>query len=133
MGEPLAVADGRAVAPLDGVGEGWLGAGEGVAVAEAVGTAPGPGPADEAVAIMTPATIATMPVMAPTASSRRVQEDAGSVPDAGPSPVNGAASQGLELVPAARLLASRFWPQPPGQPPFRGQSIWCALGKLSSP
>ena len=62
---------------------------EGVgAVAEVVGAAPGPGPADEAVVTITiPATIAATPVMMPTASNSRVQEDAGSVPDAGPSPV----------------------------------------------
>src|SRR5215470_16030827 len=69
--------------------------GWGVAVAEVVGADPGPGPADEpVVAITIPATIATMPVITPTASSSRVQEDAGSVPDVGPSPVNGAASLG---------------------------------------
>ena len=89
VGELLALADGLEVALLDGVAEG-------VAVAEAVGAAPGPGPADEpVVAITIPATIATMPVMTPTASNSRVQEDAGSVPDAGPSPVNGAPSPGL--------------------------------------
>jgi hypothetical protein len=83
LGELLAVADVVEVAPPDG-------AGEDVAVADAVGAAPGPGPAEEpVVAIITPATIATTPVMTPTASSSRVQEDAGSVPDAGPSPVNG--------------------------------------------
>jgi len=87
-GELVGVADGLEVAPLDGVGEG-------VAVAEVVGADPGPGPADEpVVAITIPATIATMPVITPTASSSRVQEDAGSVPDVGPSPVNGAASLG---------------------------------------
>jgi hypothetical protein len=85
------VADGLDVPPLDGVGVAWLGPGEGVAVAEAVGAAPPfAGPADEVdVAIMIPATIATMPVMTPTASSTRVQVEAGAVPDEGPSPVNG--------------------------------------------
>jgi len=124
-GELVGVADGLEVAPLDGVGEG-------VAVAEVVGADPGPGPADEpVVAITIPATIATMPVITPTASSSRVQEDAGSVPDVGPSPVNGAASLGAGLVRAARLPASSFWPPRPGQPPLPGKGIQCALGKLS--
>jgi hypothetical protein len=90
-GELLAVADGLDVALPDGVGVALLGPGEGVAVAEAVGAAPPfAGPADEvAVAITIPATIATTPVMTPTASSTRVQVEAGAVPDVGPLPVNG--------------------------------------------
>lgn len=90
-GELLAVADGLDVAPLDGVGVAWLVPGEGVAAAEAVGVAPPfAGPADEVdVAIMIPATIATMPVMTPAASSTRVQVEAGAVPDVRPSPVTG--------------------------------------------
>ena len=86
-GEPL--ADGLDVALLDGVGVAWLDPGEGVAVAEAVGAAPPfAGPADEVVvAIVIPATIATTPVMTPTASSTRVQVEAGAAPDVGPSPV----------------------------------------------
>ena len=88
-GEPL--ADGLDVALLDGVGVAWLDPGEGVAVAEAVGVAPPfAGPADEVVvAIVIPATIATTPVMTPTASSTRVQVEAGAVPLARPSPANG--------------------------------------------
>ena len=89
--ELLAAADGLDVALLDDVGVAWLGPGEGVAVAEAVGAAPPfAGPADEVVvAIRIPATIATMPVPMPTASSTRVQVEAGAVPDVGPSPVTG--------------------------------------------
>ena len=90
-GELLAVADGLDVALLDGVGVAWLAPGEGVAVAEGVGVAPPfAGPAEEVVvAIRIPATIATMPVLTPTASSTRVQVEAGAVPGVGPSPVNG--------------------------------------------
>jgi hypothetical protein len=82
------VADGLDVALLDGVGVAWLAPGEGVA--GAVGVAPPlAGPADEVVvAIVIPATIATTPVMMPTASSTRVQVEAGAVPDARPSSVN---------------------------------------------
>ena len=82
------LADGLDVALLDGVDVAWLGPGEGVAVA--VGAAPPfAGPADEVVvAIVIPATIATTPVMTPTASSTRVQVEAGAAPDVGPSPVN---------------------------------------------
>ena len=84
------LADGLDVALLDGVGVAWLDPGEGVAVAEAVGAAPPfAGPADEVVvAIVIPATIATTPVMTPTASSTRVQVEAGAAPGVGPSPVN---------------------------------------------
>jgi hypothetical protein len=91
VGELLAVADGLGVALPDGVGVAWLGPGEGVAVAEAAAAAPPfAGPADEVVvAIMIPATIATMPVMTPAASSTRVQVEAGAVSGAGPSPVTG--------------------------------------------
>ena len=84
------MADGLDVALLDGVGVAWLAPGEGVAVAEGVGVAPPfAGPAEEVVvAIRIPATIATMPVLTPTASSTRVQVEAGAVPGVGPSPVN---------------------------------------------
>jgi hypothetical protein len=114
VGELL--ADGLGVA-LVGVGEGWLGVGEdwlaaglGVAAEEAVGTAEGvsvlgaegrlvataaPAPLDgAAVAIMIPATSATMPPTAPAPSSSRIQEEIGSVPC--PSPAKGCASLRLD-------------------------------------
>jgi hypothetical protein len=53
-----------------------------------VATVPVTGAADEAVAIMIPATIATMPPAAPATSAKMVQEEAGGVPGVGPSPVN---------------------------------------------
>jgi hypothetical protein len=115
VGELLAVADGLDFAWLAGVAEGWLGVGEGwlaagVGVRGAVGAGEGvsvlgaegrlvataaPAPVDgAAVAIMIPATRATMPPTAPTASSSRVQEEIGSVPC--PSSANGSASLGLD-------------------------------------
>ena len=116
-GELLAVADGLGVTLPDGVGVAWLGPGESVAVAEAVGAAPPFAlPADEVVvAIMIPATIATVPVMTPAASSNRVQVEAGAVSDAGPSPVTG-----MPLWAGLTWTARR-----PGRHPG-SKSIWCA-------
>jgi hypothetical protein len=116
VGELLAVADGLDVALPDGVGVAWLGPGEGVAVAEAVGAAPPfAGPADEVVvAIRIPATIATMPVLTPTASNTRVQVEAGAVPDSGPSPVTG-----MPLWAGLTCAAHR-----PGRH-SGSKSIWC--------
>jgi hypothetical protein len=110
VGERLGVADGLGVA-LDGVGEGWLAVGDGAAADEAAGVGEGtdvlvgvgellacaatcPACVDAA-AIMIPATIATMPPMAPPTSPRMVQVEAGRVPDVGPSPVTGVTLWGL--------------------------------------
>jgi hypothetical protein len=57
--------------------------------------APVTGAAD-AIAIMTPATIATTPPIAPPASPRMVQVEAGGVLDPGPSPANGVPLWGLD-------------------------------------
>src|SRR5262249_43684941 len=119
-------ADGLEVAPLDGVGEG-------VAVAEAVGAAPGPGPADELVVTITiPATIATMPVMTPTASNSRVQEDAGSVPDAGPAPVHGAASLGLDWYGGTPFGVQLLVAASPAAPPPRARVFHVSSAYLSA-
>jgi hypothetical protein len=110
VGELLGVADGLGVA-LDGVEEGWLAVGEGAAADEVDGVGEGTDVLDgvgellacaatcpawvDAAAIMIPATIATMPPMAPPTSPRMVQVEAGRVPDSGPSPVTGVTLCGL--------------------------------------
>jgi hypothetical protein len=114
VGELLAVAVGLEVAWLDGVAGGGLGATDGVAIADGVGVAEDAGAGvaagwlraatatstgswdGAAAAIVIPATIATMPAMAPAAINRRIHgEEACCVPGTGPLPVNGCASQGL--------------------------------------
>jgi hypothetical protein len=110
VGELLAEGDGLGVGLLDGVGEGWLAIGEGwlgvgeAAPVEATGVgedpgtvvvavgllftaaAPVTGVADEATAIMTPVTTATMPPTTPATRNTTVQVEAGRVPGTGPSP-----------------------------------------------
>ena len=101
VGDLLGVGDGLGAA-LDGVGEGWFGVADGAAPDEVAGVGEGTDvlrgvgellacaatcPAwVDAAAIMIPATIATMPPMAPPTSPRMVQVEAGRVPGAGPSP-----------------------------------------------
>jgi hypothetical protein len=104
VGERLGVADGLGVA-LEGVEDGWLAVGDGAAADEVAGVGEGTDVLDgvgellacaatcpawvDAAAIMIPATIATMPPIAPPTSPRIVQVEAGRVPDEGPSPVTG--------------------------------------------
>ncbi len=76
----------------------------------------------EATAIMTPATIATMPPMAPPASPRMVQVEVGGIPDLGPSPVNGVPLCGMDWqerhpfpVRFSRAAAQQDYPACSGQ------------------
>ena len=76
----------------------------------------------EATAIMTPATIATIPPKALPASPRMVQVEAGGVLDPGPSPVNGMPLWGLDWrerhpfhVRFSRAAAQQDYPACSGQ------------------
>jgi hypothetical protein len=128
VGELLAVAVGLAVAWLDGganVGLGvatadGVGVGEGVAVGVGAGwlraaAATSTGSWDEAVAaIAIPATMATMPAMAPAVISRRIHgAEACCVPGSGPLPVNGCLS-GAGLA-GRHVPASGSGRHPPGK------------------
>jgi hypothetical protein len=111
----LGVADGVAIA--DGVG-----VGEGVAVGVGAGwlraaAATSTGCWDEPVAaIAIPATMATMPAMAPAVISRRVHcGEPCCVPGTGPLPVNGCLS-GAGLARAA-CSGAQVRPPPPRQEP----------------
>ena len=139
VGELLAVAVGLDVGWLVGVA-GGLGVADGVAIADGVGVGEGvavgvgagwlraaaatsTGCWDEPVAaIAIPATMATMPAMAPAVINRRVHcGEPCCVPGTGPLPVNGCLS-GAGLARAA-CSGARVRPPPPRQeypcPPAR--------------
>jgi hypothetical protein len=95
---------------VEAVGVAYAGA---VAVAAGLlftAAAPVTGVADEAAAIMTPATTATMPPMTPVTRNRMVQVEAGRVPGVGPSPAKRGASlvgwTGTGGIPCRRLAAA---------------------------
>jgi hypothetical protein len=147
VGELVAVAVGLDVGWLVGVAGGGLGVADGVATADVVGVGAGvavgvgagwlraaaaisTGSWDEAVAaIAIPATMATMPAMAPAVISRRIHgEEPCFAGGTDPLPVNGCLS-GAGLARAA-YSGVRVRPPPPRQeypcPPARGRRpSWC--------